>query len=69
VVGGGTAGPRSRRGLVEGGREVLVLEAGPDPGPARLARLARRPGRCDHRALGTSLAKGSTPPRPTRTRW
>jgi choline dehydrogenase len=33
VVGGGTAGAAVAARLVEGGREVLVLEAGPDPGP------------------------------------
>ena len=33
VVGGGTAGSAVAARLVEGGKEVLVLEAGPDPGP------------------------------------
>ena len=33
VVGGGTAGAALAARLVEGGRDVLVLEAGPDPGP------------------------------------
>ncbi|MFT3864374.1 MAG: GMC family oxidoreductase [Solirubrobacterales bacterium] len=33
VVGGGTAGAAGAARLVEGGKEVLVLEAGPDPGP------------------------------------
>jgi choline dehydrogenase len=33
VVGGGTAGAAVAARLVEGGMEVLVLEAGPDPGP------------------------------------
>ncbi len=33
VVGGGTAGAAVAARLAEGGREVLVLEAGPDPGP------------------------------------
>jgi choline dehydrogenase len=33
VVGGGTAGAAVAARLVEAGRDVLVLEAGPDPGP------------------------------------
>lgn len=33
VVGGGSAGCAVAARLVEGGREVLLLEAGPDPGP------------------------------------
>src|SRR3954447_22423043 len=33
VVGGASAGCAVAARLVEGGREVLLLEAGPDPGP------------------------------------
>ena len=56
VVGGGTAGAAVAARLVEGGREVLVLEAGPDPGP--LGSPEWPPDLVDATRLGTSLDWG-----------
>jgi choline dehydrogenase len=41
VVGGGTAGPVVAQHLSRTGRRVLLLEAGPDPGPVRGGRWPR----------------------------
>lgn len=56
VVGGGTAGAAVAARLVEGGREVLVLEAGPDPGP--LGSPGWPADLVDATRLGTSLDWG-----------
>lgn len=56
VVGGGTAGAAVAARLVEGGREVLVLEAGPDPGP--LGSPDWPADLVDATRLGTSLDWG-----------
>lgn len=56
VVGGGSAGAAVAARLVEGGRQVLVLEAGPDPGP--LGSPAWPADLVDATRLGTSLDWG-----------
>ena len=56
VVGGGTAGAAVAARLVEAGREVLVLEAGPDPGP--LGSPEWPADLVDATRLGTSLDWG-----------
>jgi choline dehydrogenase len=56
VVGGGTAGAAVAGRLAEAGVEVLVLEAGPDPGPFGDARWPA--DLLDARELGTSYDWG-----------
>lgn len=56
IVGGGTAGAAVAARLVEGGRQVLVLEAGPDPGPLGDPRWPA--DLVDAVRLGTSLDWG-----------
>lgn len=56
VVGGGSAGAAVAARLTEGGREVLLLEAGPDPGPLGDPRWPA--DLVDATRLGTSLDWG-----------
>ena len=58
VVGGGTAGAVVAGRLAEAGVEVLVLEAGPDPGPFGDPRWPA--DLLDARELGTSYDWGFT---------